>query len=93
MATLCSLGWSADPPREASDLPRAPCQGGVTPPATASLKTTWQTASGWLTLTEGMVAEVSGRLLPATMLVFRLTTPDGQVEALIDFDPWLGQRR
>ena len=31
------------------------------------------TPGGRLTLTEGMVAEVSGRLLPATLLVRRLS--------------------
>ena len=62
-------------------------------PDTATLETTWQTDTGRLTLTEGMVAEVGGRLLPATMLVRRLTAPDGPVEAVIDFDPRLGERR
>jgi GH15 family glucan-1,4-alpha-glucosidase len=62
-------------------------------PDTATLQTTWQTKNGRLTLTEGMVAEVGGQLLPATMLVRRLTAPDGPVEAVIDFDPRLGQRR
>jgi trehalase-like protein len=56
-------------------------------PESATLETTWQTDTGLLTLTEGMVAEVSGRLLPATMLVRRLTAADGPVEAVIDFDP------
>ncbi len=59
----------------------------------ATLETTWRTASGRLTLTEGMVAEVGGRLLPATMLVRRLSSPDGPVEAVIDFDPRLGEAR
>jgi GH15 family glucan-1,4-alpha-glucosidase len=61
-------------------------------PGTATLETTWQTDSGRLSLTEGMVAEIRGRLLPATMLVRRLTAPDGPVEAVLDFDPRLGQR-
>ena len=39
------------------------------------------------------MAEVGGQLLPATMLVRRLTAPDGPVEAVIDFDPRLGERR
>ena len=61
-------------------------------PESATLETTWQTDTGRLTLTEGMVAEVSGRLLPATLLVRRLTALDGPVEAVIDFDPRLGER-
>jgi GH15 family glucan-1,4-alpha-glucosidase len=61
-------------------------------PESATLETTWETASGRLTLTEGMVAETRGRLLPSSMLVRRLTAPDGPVEAVIDFDPRLGER-
>jgi GH15 family glucan-1,4-alpha-glucosidase len=57
----------------------------------ATLETTWQTQSGRLILTEGMVAEVSGKLLPATMLVRRLSAPDGPVAAVIDFDPRRGE--
>lgn len=37
-----------------------------------------------------MVAEVSGKLLPSSMLVRRLTAEDGPVEAIITFDPRLG---
>ena len=62
-------------------------------PQTASLQTTWRTPSGRLTLTEGMVAEVAGSLLPSTLLVRRLTAEDGPVEAVINFDPHLGERR
>jgi GH15 family glucan-1,4-alpha-glucosidase len=62
-------------------------------PDSASLETTWLTDRGRLTLTEGMVADVSGRLLPSTMLVRRLTAPDGPVEAIIEFDPRLGESR
>jgi hypothetical protein len=60
---------------------------------TATLETTWRTDTGRLTLTEGMVAEVAGQLLPATMLVRRLSAPDGPVDAVITFDPRLGERR
>jgi GH15 family glucan-1,4-alpha-glucosidase len=61
-------------------------------PDSATLETTWRTDVGRLVLTEGMVAEVSGRLLPSTMLVRRLVAVDGPVEALIEFDPRLGER-
>jgi GH15 family glucan-1,4-alpha-glucosidase len=57
----------------------------------ATLETTWQTESGRLVLTEGMVSEVRGRLLPATLLVRRLSAPDGPVAAVLDFDPRLGE--
>jgi GH15 family glucan-1,4-alpha-glucosidase len=59
----------------------------------ATLETTWHTETGRLILTEGMVAEVGGRLLPGTMLVRRLSAPDGPVGAVIAFDPRLGERR
>src|SRR5687768_17471466 len=38
-------------------------------PGTATLETTWETTGGLLTLTEGMVGEVAGRLLPTSLLV------------------------
>lgn len=59
----------------------------------ATLETTWHTEGGRLVLTEGMVAEVGGRLLPATMLVRRLSAPDGPVQAVLCFDPRLGEER
>jgi GH15 family glucan-1,4-alpha-glucosidase len=61
-------------------------------PDSATLETTWDTDTGRLTLTEGMVAEVSGHLLPSTLLVRRLRAEDGPVEAVIEFDPRLGDR-
>jgi GH15 family glucan-1,4-alpha-glucosidase len=61
-------------------------------PDSATLETTWHTDEGRLILTEGMVADVAGRLLPSTMLVRRLTAPDGPIEAIIEFDPRLGER-
>ncbi|MBY9073239.1 DUF5911 domain-containing protein [Nocardioides sp. WL0053] len=56
-----------------------------------TLETTWATPHGRLTLTEGMVAEVAGRLLPATVLVRRLSAEGGSAEALVEFDPRLGE--
>ena len=60
---------------------------------TATMVTTWDAADGRLTLTEGMVAEVTGRLLPSTLLVRRLSAEGGPVRAIVDFDPRLGERR
>jgi GH15 family glucan-1,4-alpha-glucosidase len=62
-------------------------------PESVTLETTWNTDAGRLMLTEGMVTEVSGDLLPSTMLVRRLTAQDGPVEAVITFDPRLGAQR
>jgi GH15 family glucan-1,4-alpha-glucosidase len=59
-------------------------------PASATLETAWDTSTGSLILTEGMVAEVSERLLPTTLLVRRLSAKGGPVDAVIAFDPRLG---
>ena len=59
-------------------------------PHTATLETTWAFDDARLTLTEGMVAEVAGRLLPATLLVRRLSVEDGPIDVTIEFDPRLG---
>lgn len=59
---------------------------------TTTLETTWDCSPGLLTLTEGMVAEVAGTLLPSTLLVRRVTASGGPVEVLVDLDPRLGER-
>jgi GH15 family glucan-1,4-alpha-glucosidase len=61
-------------------------------PGTATLETTWSSQGSRLTLTEGMVAEVAGRLLPATLLVRRLSVEADSAEARVLFDPRLGER-
>ena len=60
-------------------------------PHTATLETTWAAGERRLTLTEAMVAEVTGRLLPATLLVRRLSAVGGAVDAVVEFDPRLGE--
>src|SRR5215211_3638917 len=60
-------------------------------PHTATLETTWDTPGGRLTLTEGMIADVTGQLLPSSLLVRRLTAAGGPVDAVIEFDPRLGE--
>jgi GH15 family glucan-1,4-alpha-glucosidase len=62
-------------------------------PDSATLETTWDTPTGRLTLTEGMVAEIAGRLLPSTLLVRRLSSRGGPVPAVIEFEPRLGEHR
>jgi len=59
-------------------------------PGTATLETTWDDRGARLTLTEGMVAELQGRLRPASLLVRRLTAPDRPVEVAIELDPRVG---
>ncbi len=58
---------------------------------TATLRTTWATEGGELTLTEAMVSDITGRLLPTTLLVRKLSATGGRVQASIDFDPRLGE--
>jgi GH15 family glucan-1,4-alpha-glucosidase len=58
---------------------------------TATLETSWAVGEHRLTLTEAMVAEVTGRLLPATLLVRRLSAEGGAVHAVVEFDPHLGE--
>jgi GH15 family glucan-1,4-alpha-glucosidase len=71
----------------------------------ATVQTTWSTGSSVssasaehsqdgprLTLTEGMVAEVTGRLLPSTVLVRRLSSEDGECRAVVELDPRLGEQ-
>ena len=62
-------------------------------PHSATLETTWGTGTGQLTLTEAMVAEVAGQLLPSTLLVRRLSAAGGPAQAVIEFDPRLGEDR
>jgi GH15 family glucan-1,4-alpha-glucosidase len=57
----------------------------------ATLETTWDCADATLTLTDAMVAEVAGRLLPTTLLVRRLSASGGEIPAVIDFDPRFGE--
>jgi GH15 family glucan-1,4-alpha-glucosidase len=58
---------------------------------TATLETSWAVGNHRLRLTEAMVAEVAGRLLPATLLVRQLSAEGGPVDALILFDPRYGE--
>lgn len=50
--------------------------------STATLETVWAVGAGRLTLTEAMIAEVAGQLLPTTILVRRLAAA---VFGLMDF--------
>lgn len=58
---------------------------------TATLETTWSSGGGQLTLTEAMAAEVSGALLPTTLLVRRLSAESAPVAAVVRFTPRLGE--
>jgi GH15 family glucan-1,4-alpha-glucosidase len=55
-----------------------------------TLETTWSLGDARLTLSEAMVAEVAGRMLPATVLVRRLTAEGAPVEVDVEFDPRVG---
>jgi GH15 family glucan-1,4-alpha-glucosidase len=61
-------------------------------PHTATLETVWASdGGGTLTLTEAMVAEVSGRLLPTTLLIRRLEANGAPAEAAVVLDPRFGE--
>ncbi len=61
--------------------------------ASATLETTWSVDGGELTLTDSMIAEVSGRLLPTTMLVRRLTSRGRPVRVAVRLSPRYGDER
>jgi GH15 family glucan-1,4-alpha-glucosidase len=61
-------------------------------PHTATLETVWATDGGTLTLSEAMVAEVSGRLLPTTLLIRRLEANGAPAEAAVVLAPRFGER-
>jgi GH15 family glucan-1,4-alpha-glucosidase len=60
---------------------------------TATLETTWRIDGAQLTLVDGMVAELGGRLLPTMLLVRRVIVEGDPVEVSIDFDPRRGDTR
>jgi GH15 family glucan-1,4-alpha-glucosidase len=62
-------------------------------PDSAVLETTWRLDGVSLVLTEAMIPEVGGRLLPRTMLVRRLEARGGLVRATVRFDPRRGAGR
>ena len=59
-------------------------------PRTATLETTWGVDGPRLTLTEGMVSELAGQLLPTTLLVRRVSVEGAPVDVAIEFDPRQG---
>ena len=58
---------------------------------TATLRTTWVTDAGRLTLTEAMVSEVAGRSLPPTLLVRRPRAVEARVRLASGSDPRPGE--
>ena len=61
--------------------------------STATLETTWEVDGGELTLADSMVGEVSGRLLPATMIIRRLRSRGRAVRAVTRLAPRFGYGR
>jgi len=60
---------------------------------TATLETTWTVDGGRLSLTDSMVAEVSGKLLPTAMLVRRVSAQGRPIRVRIEFSPRFGYKR
>ena len=59
-------------------------------PDTSTVETSWRVGGARLTLSDAMVAEVTG-LSPTTLLVRHLTAEGGPVDAIVEFDPRLGE--
>jgi GH15 family glucan-1,4-alpha-glucosidase len=81
-------GWFGIGPGESARLERRRYRD-----ATATLETTWSVDGGELTLADSMIAELSGRLLPTTTLVRRLTTRGRPVRIALRFSPRFGFER
>jgi GH15 family glucan-1,4-alpha-glucosidase len=62
-------------------------------PDTPLLMTKWRLGAGEVTLTDGLVGDVSGRLLPAELLVRRLCATGAAVDVEVLFDPRYGVDR
>jgi GH15 family glucan-1,4-alpha-glucosidase len=62
-------------------------------PGTATLDTTWGVGAAQVTLSDSMVGEVSGRLLPATLLVRRVVADGGPVAMTMELEPRFGYGR
>jgi GH15 family glucan-1,4-alpha-glucosidase len=56
-------------------------------PRSAVLETVWAVGSGQVTLTEAMLPEVTGRLLPPTLLVRRVEVQGDPVDVTVTFGP------
>ena len=59
---------------------------------TVTLETVWAAGKGRLILTEAMIAEVAGELLPTTVLVRRLAAEGSPVRVAVLFDPRVGEQ-
>jgi GH15 family glucan-1,4-alpha-glucosidase len=81
-------GWFTVGPTEAAAVTRRAYR-----PDTVTLTTTWSVEGGELELVDGLVAEVEGRFLPATVLVRRLVARGRAVPARLHFVPRFGYDR
>jgi GH15 family glucan-1,4-alpha-glucosidase len=61
-------------------------------PGAPVFRTTWRTQDGQLTLTEGMVSSVIGRLLPSTLMVRRVEAVGAPTRIQVRFAPRHGWR-
>jgi GH15 family glucan-1,4-alpha-glucosidase len=60
---------------------------------TATLETTWRVDGGRLILADSMVADVTGRMLPTTMLVRRVSAQGRPIRVRVEFAPHFGYDR
>ena len=59
----------------------------------ATLETTWTVDNGRLVLADSMIAEVTGRMLPTTMLVRRVFAQGRPIRVRVEFAPRFGYDR
>jgi GH15 family glucan-1,4-alpha-glucosidase len=62
-------------------------------PGSAVLESAWETATGRARLSDAMVAELKGSLLPEALLVRRIRCEEGKITLRLCFDPRLGLGR
>lgn len=60
---------------------------------TATLETTWAVDGGRLVLADSMVSEVTGRMLPATLLVRRISARERPIRVRVEIAPRFGYDR
>ncbi|MBW3578813.1 MAG: glycoside hydrolase family 15 protein [Actinobacteria bacterium] len=85
--------------RQAGSFSIRPARSGPRPSVcqyradSAVIETVWRSDEGEVTLTDGLVVEVTGSLLPQTLLVRRVQARGGPQDVLVRFDPCRGEGR
>ena len=81
-------GWFSVGPDEPANPSERRYRGN-----TATLETTWAVDGGRLVLADSLVAEVTGRPLPSTLLVRRISAEGRAIRVRVEFRPRFGYAR